>query len=165
MPNEPGTSASVSCDESRGGTFNASGSTSWKTLGNYTLGLESNLGNNHTATYGLETVGLGLSNATGSPRLSSQVVASFAANEYYVGLFGLGDQPTNFSTFDNPQPSFLASLKAQNLVPSLSWGYTAGAHYRRYSCFMNIFWCTILQRNVELLVLFWPPTAPVCYQS
>ena len=30
----------------------------------------------------------------------------------------------------NPQPSFLSNLKNQSLIPSLSWGYTAGASYR-----------------------------------
>jgi hypothetical protein len=30
----------------------------------------------------------------------------------------------------DPQPSFLSELKNQSLIPSLSWGYTAGAAYR-----------------------------------
>lgn len=95
------------------------------------MGLELNLGYNHNASYGLETVALGLSNATGGPYLDSQLIADFATNDYYIGLFGLGRQPTNFSTFDTPHPSFLASLKSQGMIPSLSWGYTAGARYRQ----------------------------------
>lgn len=92
--------------------------------------LELNLGYNDTAAYGLETVGLGLSNVSGGPSLDSQVVAAFANDDYYVGMFGIGQQPTNFTSFDNPHPSFLTSLKNEGLIPSLSWAYTAGARYR-----------------------------------
>ena len=92
--------------------------------------IESNLGYNNTAAYGLDTVGLGLSNSTGGPSLCSQVVGALATYDFYVGLFGLGQQPTNFTNFTTPHPSFLTTLKAQNLIPSLSWGYNAGAHYR-----------------------------------
>lgn len=45
-------------------------------------------------------------------------------------MFPLGPKPTNFTSFNNPQPSFLWSLKNESYIPSLSWGYTAGAQYR-----------------------------------
>lgn len=45
-------------------------------------------------------------------------------------MFPLGPKPTNFTNFDYPQPSFLWSLKNESYIPSLSWGYTAGAKYR-----------------------------------
>lgn len=94
------------------------------------MGLEMNLGYSDNATYGLDTVALGLSNATGGPRLDSQVVATFENNHYYVGLFGLGHQGTNFSGYSTPNATFLTTLKERNMIPSLSWGYTAGASYR-----------------------------------
>lgn len=50
--------------------------------------------------------------------------------DFFLGMFGLGPRPTNYTNSDNPQPSFLWSLKNQSLIPSLSWGYTAGAPYR-----------------------------------
>lgn len=132
LSGEAGTSPSVTCAESRGDLFNASESASWKNLNNYNLGLELNLGGfNDTADYGLDTVALGLSNATGGPCLDSMVVASYAKDDYYVGMFGLNQQPTNFSTFDNLYPSFLTTLKSEKLIPSLSWAYTAGARYRK----------------------------------
>lgn len=34
------------------------------------------------------------------------------------------------SSFDNPVQSYMAGLKSQNLIPSLSYGYTAGNQYR-----------------------------------
>ena len=45
-------------------------------------------------------------------------------------MFGLGPLPTNFSGFDQPQPSYMSTLKNQSLIPSLSFGYSAGASYR-----------------------------------
>jgi hypothetical protein len=46
-----------------------------------------------------------------------------------LGVFALGTQPTNFSDFNNPQPSFIWSLRNQTIIPSLSYGYSAGAYY------------------------------------
>lgn len=82
---------------SRGGLFNSSDSSSWSNIGNYSMGLEMNLGYSHNATYGHDTVALGVSKATGSPNLDSQVVATFDNDDYYVGLFGMGHRGTDFS--------------------------------------------------------------------
>ena len=129
LPDEAGTSPISNCSESRGELFNPLGSTSWKNLTDYTMGLETNLGFNDSADFGLDTVGLGLSNSTGGPYLDSAVVAAYANDDYYIGMFGLNQQPTNLSTFSNSYPSFLTTLKSRNLIPSLSWAYTAGARY------------------------------------
>ena len=96
------------------------------------MGLETNLGYSDNATYGLDTLALGLSNANGSPQIQTQVVAAFATDDYYVGLFGLGHQGVNFSEYSTPNATFLTTLKDQDMIPSLSWGYTAGAIYREY---------------------------------
>ena len=53
-----------------------------------------------------------------------------ATKDFYLGIFALGPKPTNFTSFDDPQPSYMWSLKNQSLIPSLSWGYTAGAPYQ-----------------------------------
>ena len=47
-----------------------------------------------------------------------------------LGVFGLGQKPTNFSDYNDPQSSYMWSLKNQSLIPSLSFGYSAGAPYR-----------------------------------
>ena len=137
-PNTPGITSSLTCSQSRGEPFDTSKSTTWSVLGNYSLGIEANLDYNDPGSYGLDTVGLGYSNATALPTLQSQVVAGLETYDYYTGLFGLGDQPTNLTASNDsenltgtiPHPSFLTTLKSQNLIPSLSWAYTAGAHYR-----------------------------------
>lgn len=123
-------SKTTDCEESRGGLFNPNSSNTWKPQGNYTLGLEANNGyGDITAMYGYDTLSLGLSKATGGPSLKSQVVAGLVSQDFKLGLFGLGNQPTNFTGLDDSHPSFLTNLKAKNLIPSLSWSYTAGAYY------------------------------------
>jgi hypothetical protein len=50
---------------------------------------------------------------------------------HHSGLFGLNNQPVNFSDLGNSTtPSFLTTLKDKDIIPSLSWSYTAGAKYR-----------------------------------
>ena len=128
---------SLTCAQSRGELFNASLSSTWSSFGNYSLGLETNLGYDGSANYGLDTVALGFSNDTGGASLRSQVVASLETHLFYTGLFGLGNQPTNFTASQDsnnltdtiPYTSFLTTMKNQSLIPSLSWAYTAGAAY------------------------------------
>lgn len=137
-PDTQGISPSLTCSQSRGELFDPSTSQNWTSLGNYSLGVEVNLGYDFPGEYGLDTVALGSSNYTDGPTLSSQIVAGLEAYDYNTGMFGLSDQPVNLTTStdsDNlthttSHPSFLATLKALNLIPSLSWAYTAGAPYR-----------------------------------
>lgn len=68
-PGRNGTSTSSSCSQSRGGLFDSTQSSSWQTLGNYSLGLELNLGYDDTALYGLDTVALGFDNSIGGPAI------------------------------------------------------------------------------------------------
>ena len=127
------TTEPANCTQTRGGTFNSSKSESWRSVGNYTLGLEQNLGYKETAAYGFDTLALGFSGDIGSSALQSQVIASIGTDDYYVGIFGLGHQPYNFTNFSDPHPSFLTTMRSKNLIPSLSWAYTAGARYREYN--------------------------------
>ena len=62
--------------------------------------------------------------------LSKQLVASFPTKDFYLGKFGLGPKPTNLLSFDDPLPSYMKNLTDQNLIPSLSFEYTAGAKHR-----------------------------------
>ncbi|KAI0426730.1 aspartic peptidase domain-containing protein [Xylaria sp. FL1042] len=134
-----GCSASVfdavppNCAVSRGNLLNSNGSSSWHDLGLFGInedgvGLEANLGYSVRADFATETVGLGLT----GPSLDNQTVAGIATAEpFYLGVFGLNNQPVNFTSLGNfSSPSFLTTLKDQGLIPSLSWSYTAGAKYR-----------------------------------
>lgn len=53
-------------------------------------------------------------------------------------MLGLGFQPTNFSTYGNPQASFSATLASNGTISSSSWSYTAGAYYRLKSVFGSL---------------------------
>lgn len=50
--------------------------------------------------------------------------------DFFLGELGLNPRPTNFTTFNDPQTSFLSLLYEQSFIPSLSYSYTAGAQYR-----------------------------------
>jgi len=129
--NETGAIADSICIESWGGLFNSSQSETWHNLGDYTIGLEANLDYNNSGTYGLDSISLGFSNAAGLPTLGSQVVVGIATDDYDMGVFGLGVHGTDLITYNATKPTYLTALKDTGLIPSLSWGYTAGAKYRK----------------------------------
>lgn len=122
------------CAQLRGGLFNSNESTTWTqnnitSNGTFTLGLEENLGYTGNGLFGYDTVSLGWQGSNG-PSLDRQIVAGIATPEFYMGVFGLDPRPTNFSNYNHPVPSYMSNLKSQNLIPSLSWAYTAGNQYR-----------------------------------
>lgn len=130
---------SSNCTDARGAVFDETASTSWNGLGLFDLGLLQNFaGYNQSGAYGLDTLSLGISNATGGPSLESQIIAGIQTSRFYVGMFGLQSQPMNLSDFTQPHQTFLSSLKSQNLTSSLSWAYTAGAKYRSKSVFGSL---------------------------
>jgi hypothetical protein len=59
-----------------------------------------------------------------------KVVGGIATTDFFIGMFGLNPASSNFSTFNDPVPSYMSSLKTNNKIPSLSYGYTAGNQYR-----------------------------------
>lgn len=121
--------APPSCRDVRGALFDNSTSSTWTTLGVYPQ-LGSNLYRPDNATYGLDTLGLGNTEASGGPSLDNQVVAAITGTQNVLGVFGLGREPTNLTDFTDPRPSFLSTLHSQRMIPTLSWAYTAGARYR-----------------------------------
>lgn len=120
------------CAQSRGALFNLNASTTWQDQGIYAVGLETNLpdyvGNYDNGDYGLDTLGLGLPGS--GPSLNNMVVAALATKDFYLGYLGLTTHPTNFTEFNDPHPTFLSTLKSSGKIPSLSYGYSAGAQYR-----------------------------------
>ena len=88
---------------------------------------ESYIGIVSNGSYGLDTVGLDVDSATGLTSKQS-VVAGVLIEPFYLGLFGL--KPSNTTTV-NDTTSFMEQLKKDELIPSLSYGYTAGALYSK----------------------------------
>ena len=121
-----------SCANSRGGLFDFNSSSSWQDLQIWNLVGESNLGytqNSDVGEYGYDSLGLEVE-GSGGVTLDHQVVAALATKDFYLGNLGLAARPINFDNQSDPQTGFLQSLKAKNKIPSVSYGYTAGASYR-----------------------------------
>lgn len=83
------------------------------------------LGDNGRGYYGLDTIEL-----SDQIIVPDQVIAVINSTEYWLGNIGLGAVQTNFtSQAINP---FLSSLVENvSLIPSHSYGFTAGAYYRK----------------------------------
>jgi hypothetical protein len=79
------------------------------------------------ATFGNDTLGLGIQ-GSGGPILQDQVIGGYTDNEFYLGFFGVNSAPINFG--GRTQTSYLATLFDQKLIPSITFGYTAGNQYR-----------------------------------
>ncbi|KAM0719693.1 hypothetical protein Q7P37_003824 [Cladosporium fusiforme] len=104
-------------------------SSTWATIGIYTLSTYGErMGYPGNGLFGFDNVGL--SNESNSLELSEQVVAAIADKSFYLGQFGLGPKPSNFTTFNDPIPNTMANLVNESMIPSMSFGYTAGAYYR-----------------------------------
>ncbi|KAJ9614321.1 hypothetical protein H2200_002457 [Cladophialophora chaetospira] len=127
------TSDLLDCPGSRGNVFNITGSSTWENQGNYSLPLNAE----HYLPYSGGAV-VGFDNITldwqgyGGKSLDHQVVDAYVTTDFYIGSLGLSPEPINISTLNDPIPSLLGSLRQQNLIPSTSWGYLAGASYYSY---------------------------------
>lgn len=98
-------------------------------MGLYHLSPEGNLGIMATGNFGYDSLGLG-AQGTGGPVVNHQLVGTIATSSYWLGVLGLDSKSSNLSSFDSPVPSLMANLKQSGSIPSLSFGYTAGAPYR-----------------------------------
>ena len=128
------------CSDNRGGTFDTSASSTWQDKVVRTLDAESNLGyihNSDNGDYGFDTLAFG-SSIAGGVSLKNQVVAGIATKDFYLGNLGLSSQAINFTDSNDPQPAPISVLKAQNLIPSLAYGYTAGASYRNATASLTL---------------------------
>ncbi|OCK83492.1 acid protease [Lepidopterella palustris CBS 459.81] len=117
------------CIDTRGWVFNVSQSSSWHDIGYYLLWTERNMGYDGTGEFGYDTVGLGGLGNEG-PTLKNTTVGAYLTTDFYVGMFGVNPKSTNFTTFNDPSPSYMTYLWENKMLPSLSFGYTAGAQYR-----------------------------------
>jgi hypothetical protein len=115
------------CAQKRGGLFYKGQSTTWNTLGSgyYELNFDTQLGDTGYALYGLDNVDL-----SDQITVPSQIVAILNSTEFWLGSLGLGIQSSRFEGTMN-HLTFLSSLvETEGLIPSHSYGYTAGAYYR-----------------------------------
>ena len=102
-------------------------SSSWIGKGIHWIGTEVFLNQTAQGQYGLDSVGLGADADTGLTADGIAVVG-VPTKPFFLGTLGM--RPTNSSGPDDSTPSFLMQLWKQKRVPSLSYGYTAGALYK-----------------------------------
>lgn len=64
--------------------------------------------------------------------MDHQVIDVYATNDFYIGSLGLSPETINISSRNDQIPSMVRTLREDNLIPSTSWGYLAGAAYYTY---------------------------------
>ncbi|KAK2754795.1 hypothetical protein FQN54_006688 [Arachnomyces sp. PD_36] len=121
---EDGCDSTFTCRDKRGGIFFSDQSSSWDSVGSYALGFDLRLGYSGNGDYGYDDIAL-----TEDIVVPSQIVSVINSTDHWLGYMGLGIQETNFT--DVNKLSFIGSLvENQSLIPSHSYGYTAGAYHR-----------------------------------
>ncbi|KAH6688046.1 aspartic peptidase domain-containing protein [Plectosphaerella plurivora] len=114
------------CGNSRGNVFTPASSTSWKSIGTWSLGL-AYLGYGGNGDYGLDAVSATtLLDQTFS--MSDVLTAAVNATQYYIGFLGLGITQGNFAGVVHESP-LTQAVQTYGRIPSYSYGYTAGAYY------------------------------------
>ncbi|KAF4471619.1 hypothetical protein FALBO_1461 [Fusarium albosuccineum] len=115
------------CSAARGGIYEPEESTEWDSLGIWQLGL-SYLGYGGNGEYGRDS--LSTTSSNDQPYTMDRVLmAAINTTNYLNGLFGLGITQGNFNGTVVESPMTQA-VKEFGWIPSYSFGYTAGAHYK-----------------------------------
>lgn len=113
--------------EANGLTTNSS--STWDQLGLYELPLDQDLfGQKQYGLFGTDSLSIGGSHV---PALQNQAIAGVSSVDLWTGSIGLGTSLTHIS--ETNASSLLVSMKDAELIPSLSYGYTAGASYSEYN--------------------------------
>ncbi|EEY14622.1 hypothetical protein VDBG_00730 [Verticillium alfalfae VaMs.102] len=129
------------CANARGNVFDPAGSSSWDALGGWQLGLDY-LQNEGNGDYGLDTV-VGKTLNGDRMLMDRTIVAAINTTDYYTGYIGLGINQGRFGDQVAESP-LTQAVKEYGLVPSYSYGYTAGASYsklktgRRNACELTL---------------------------
>lgn len=118
LPNE------LHCISARGGVFTPAESNRWSPLGIWQLGLNY-LGYGGNGEYGQDIITIGGDGF----HMSDVLIATLNTTNYLNGLFGLGITQGNFGGTVAESP-LTQAVKEFGWIPSYSFGFTAGAHYR-----------------------------------
>jgi len=116
--------------------FHPQNSTSWHELGVYSIGMGEGFGINGNGIFGNDTAGLGTSGVIDPVNLENQPTMAYTTSDIWIGLLGLSPYTMNISETER-RHSFLYQLKETGHIPSLSFGYQAGAYYREYWALME----------------------------
>ncbi|KAF1929215.1 acid protease [Didymella exigua CBS 183.55] len=126
-------------DSTQNTGFQVTRSTMWSAIGQYGVDLEDALNMTADGLFGYDQVALGPAQDTNSvTTMDHQVVAAVADMDYFMGVLPLGTAQSSFSSLSEPQESLMWNLRNSSRIPSLSYGYTAGAKYRLKSVFGSL---------------------------
>ncbi|KIX00049.1 uncharacterized protein Z518_10976 [Rhinocladiella mackenziei CBS 650.93] len=120
-----GCDGTSTCEALRGGLFLTNESSTFQPQGLYELNFDTQLGYSGSGYYGLDTVYL--DDVYSAP---GQIVAVVNSTDQWLGSLGLGVQQTRFGGTENYLPLLSSLVENGSLIPSHSYGYTAGAFYR-----------------------------------
>ena len=110
--------------------FQSNFSSTWEKIGTYELGQNDFLGLDGNGIFGNDTVAFTRGGDGQKIQIDHQVVTAYASPDIWLGEIGLGNRAIDLG--QNAQSaSFLTNLKGNKSIPSLSYGYTAGAPYRK----------------------------------
>ena len=120
-----GCDGTTTCESIRGGIFYSNASNTFEDYGFYELGSNPSLGDSQYGYYGLDTIAL---DDTISER--EQIIAVINSTDLLLGQLGLGVQQTRLNSSLNILPFLSSLVQNDSVIPSHSYGYTAGAAYR-----------------------------------
>ncbi|KAI1626664.1 aspartic peptidase domain-containing protein [Exophiala viscosa] len=122
------------CPNSRGLVFDPKNSSTYQDDGEVALPTNPEhwlYPNGEQAIIGFDNVTLDYPHYT-NINLPNVTIFPYLGDDFWIGSFGINPtiNDTEADDFNVALPTFMGVLRQQNLIPSLSWGYHAGACYR-----------------------------------
>lgn len=129
------------CFEARGGLYRPEDSHLWDDLGTWHLGLD-HLGFSGNGRYGFDRARAYSDIQDGRVfTMGETLVSALNTTDHFLGVLGLGIAQGNFESTIARSPLTVA-VQDTSLIPSYSYGYTAGAHYRELGISFRLWHCT-----------------------
>ncbi|KAK8179930.1 aspartic peptidase domain-containing protein [Phyllosticta capitalensis] len=124
------------CENSRGNFYNPNSTGALPLGGTF---LESFSGFQEPQIQGyLYSDSVSFPDTPGTIHANSPTILNIAQIDYWVGLLPLNPTKNSVSDPSNKHPSLLECLKRDRQIPSLSWGYTAGAKYKSIAAYGSL---------------------------
>jgi hypothetical protein len=117
--------------------FQSNASTTWDLIGLYEIGVNRQLGYTGNGIAGFDTLGMATNSSHNITFPEKEVVTSYATPDLWVGELGLGIAKMTIRPNERVSP-LLVRLQDSGVIPSVSFGYTAGAAYRKVPASLTI---------------------------